>query len=309
MNKLRTSNAPSPAIGTSSQQPAMGGLPMKRLGSGGGASRAPSSLSIRSRDSPVPKADTGTPGITSVRPELSRTPSAATVTQSRHFLPPASPRQPTQRSFRGTTAASRRAEAVALPTADEPETTVPSPTASESTSTLSSDSDEPPIRQSQLFRRPPPFQRQKKTNLSNVDDIGEDSGDSSPTFLPFATKADGPPQREDPSATLKDTTPPRTRAHPGAVAARESKANTSTPKGKGKQPAGRLESSASSASSAAPPSGAETAHHRRIDALSPKHRAELARLSPRRQGTREGSDGTPSMGSSFSDLDGESHVT
>ncbi|KAH7057305.1 hypothetical protein B0J12DRAFT_409289 [Macrophomina phaseolina] len=38
-------------------------------------------------------------------------------------------------------------------------------------------------------------------------------------------------------------------------------------------------------------------------ALSPRHRAELARLSPRGGATREGSEGTPSMGSSFSDLD------
>ncbi|KAL1630675.1 uroporphyrin-III C-methyltransferase [Diplodia seriata] len=38
-------------------------------------------------------------------------------------------------------------------------------------------------------------------------------------------------------------------------------------------------------------------------ALSPRHRAELARMSPGMK--REGSEGTPSMGSSFSDLDGE----
>lgn len=38
-------------------------------------------------------------------------------------------------------------------------------------------------------------------------------------------------------------------------------------------------------------------------ALSPRHRAELARLSPGMK--REGSEGTPSMGSSFSDLDGK----
>ncbi|KAJ9622651.1 uroporphyrin-III C-methyltransferase [Taxawa tesnikishii (nom. ined.)] len=37
------------------------------------------------------------------------------------------------------------------------------------------------------------------------------------------------------------------------------------------------------------------------DALSPKRRAELAKLSPRTK--KEGSEGTPSMGSSFSDLD------
>ena len=39
-------------------------------------------------------------------------------------------------------------------------------------------------------------------------------------------------------------------------------------------------------------------------ALSPKQRAELAKLSPRLK--KGGSDGTPSMGSSFSDLDGKS---
>lgn len=75
-----------------------------------------------------------------------------------------------------------------------------------------------------------------------------------------------------------------------------------------------MESSASSASSAAPTTntgenamGTSTGQHKRIDALSPRHRAELARLSPRSRGRKgpDGSDGTPSMGSSFSDLDGE----
>ena len=36
MNKLRTSNAPTPVLGPTSQQPVAGGVPMKRLGSGGG---------------------------------------------------------------------------------------------------------------------------------------------------------------------------------------------------------------------------------------------------------------------------------
>jgi hypothetical protein len=46
----------------------------------------------------------------------------------------------------------------------------------------------------------------------------------------------------------------------------------------------------------------------RLGALSPRHRAELKRLSPRGPGAggaAEGSEGTPSMGSSFSDLDGQ----
>ena len=114
--------------------------------------------------------------------------------------------------------------------------------------------------------------------------------------------------RDTPPAT---STPPRTRAHPSILAAQRSPVAT-TPRGKGKQ-AVPLESSASSNSSAAPPSSGNTpseaaAAHQRISALSPRHRAELARLNPRRSGTQgEGSDGgTPSMGSSFSDLDGES---
>lgn len=331
MTKLRTSNAPTPVLGSTSQQTVAGGVPMKRLGSGGGgASRAPSSLSIRSRDSPVARTDVvGGTGTPSMRPELSRTPSAATVTQSRPFLPPSSPRQPVQRSFRST-ATSRRTETTPLPAATDSPTTAAaaSPPASESTSTSSSsadeDSDAPPARQSQLFRRPPPFQRHKKTKtaLADVDDTGEDSGDDSPTFLPFAAAkgGDGTQQpREDISATLRDNaaTPPRTtRTHPSnIVAVQTARANTSaTARGKGKQPVhtGKLESSASSVSSTAAtpgataPSEAAQQHRRQLDALSPRHRAELARLSPRRQGTaRDGSDGTPSMGSSFSDLDGK----
>lgn len=78
MSRLRSSNAPTPTPGaTAGQTPVVGGLPMKRLGSGGcerrsdaradtrlitPASRAPSSLSMRARDSPLPRVDTSIPG-------------------------------------------------------------------------------------------------------------------------------------------------------------------------------------------------------------------------------------------------------
>jgi hypothetical protein len=56
--------------------------------------------------------------------------------------------------------------------------------------------------------------------------------------------------------------------------------------------------------------GARTGSERRGPAgplLSPRRTAELAARGNRGKGaSREGSDGTPSMGSSFSDLDGES---
>jgi hypothetical protein len=170
-----------------------------------------------------------------------------------------------------------------------------------------------------MFRRPPPFQQHKKSHLSNVDDDGEDSDDdSSPTFLPFAKPAAVSGQRpEDPSATLRDTQIDQTRVRAGSGAAgtrtgrenikQEKDAPEPSSKIKGKQPvaAAKMESSASSASSAPTP-GDVAGQHKRLDALSPRRRAELARLSPRNRGKKgDGSDGTPSMGSSFSDLDGK----
>lgn len=173
-----------------------------------------------------------------------------------------------------------------------------------------------------MFRRPPAL-KQKKPNLSNVDDDNEESDDS----LPFAKAPTG--QREDPSATLRDTPPTElsSRARSGTAGGtrptrdnvlKQQEKDVAEPsaKSKGKQPvhiATKMESSASSASSAAPTTNTtgdamvtSTGQHKRIDALSPRRRAELARLSPRSRGRkgRDGSDGTPSMGSSFSDLDG-----
>ncbi|QDS68343.1 hypothetical protein FKW77_010709 [Venturia effusa] len=365
MSRLRSSNAPTPTPGAvAGQTPVTGGLPMKRLGSGGcelrsderegirlitAASRTPSSLSIRPRDSPIPRVDTSIPG--SPRPgasTLSRTPSANTVTQSKHFLPP-SPRREVPRSFRTSQPPPPPRKLDTAPLLATTETNASSP-ASDSSSSTDSDSDNGPIRRSQMFRRPPAL-KQKKPNLSNVDDEDEESDDS----LPFAKPAAQP---EDPSATLRDTPPTETsRARSGTAAGgttrpfrdnplkqKDKDAAEPSAKSKGKQPVSnnnnnnnaattttKMESSASSASSAAAPAtntftnaalaGGEATmvtsaggQHRRIDALSPRHRAELARLSPRRSsrvggrkgpdgGGGGGSDGTPSMGSSFSDLD------
>ncbi|KAF2435676.1 hypothetical protein EJ08DRAFT_645374 [Tothia fuscella] len=320
MSRIRPSNVASPAPGASGH-PGLGGIPMKRLGSGG-ASRAPSSLSIRSRDSPIPKIDGSIPGTPRANaPPLSRTPSTNTITQSRHFLPP-SPRQPVQRSFRTSNppAAARKLDTAPLPYTTE--TGASSPTSS-TTSTSSSESDTAAVKRSQMFRRPPPFSTHKKSTLSNVDDLDdEESEEDSPTFLPFAkatvTTTTAGQRPEDPSATLRDTdSDPRNRIPPSEqkrlVKDKEEEIGTESSqgspaykgKGKGKAPLTRMESSASSASSAPAPGETRQQHQkRRLDALSPRHRAELARLSPRRRGTKQdGSDGTPSMGSSFSDLD------
>ena len=343
------------------------------------ASRAPSSLSIR-KDSPIPRADGSIPGTPrAMPPPLSRTPSANTVTQSRHFLPP-SPRQRNTRP--ATTIQSsglgRRFETnpSTTPLSTAAETTRTSSPASSSSSSSSSSSDGEVISRSHAFRRPPRF-RAQKPSLADIDNDDSEDEDS-PTFLPFAqpgtaapSATAGPQARyADPSATLRDAQlrglaaradetpdPSAQRHHRGGAAGGSSDKTVETQqdgartpdrkhKGKGKQPAMReAESSptSSSASSAAfvgvnaatsaggqasghPHSAASAAaktgqqqaqpsgKHRRLDTLSPRHRAELARLSPRRQGskgsvgsgghTHENSDGTPSMGSSFSDLDG-----
>jgi len=203
-------------VGASSNTstPTPGGVAMKRLGSGG-TPRAPSQLSMRSaRDSPIPRhgemsgAGTPRPGA----PGISRTPSANTVTQSRHFLPP-SPRQPVQSSFRSANvSAPRKRDSAPLPTAPEAKSNASSPASSSSSE--SSSSDEAPLHRSHIFRRPHPrFQSHKKTTLGNfVSSEGEDGSDDedSPTFLPSATKG-GPgnsssttTQRPDPNITLRD---------------------------------------------------------------------------------------------------------
>lgn len=141
---------------------------------------------------------------------------------------------------------------------------------------------------SQAFRRPTHY---SKTTRHGYDDEDEDEdAESSGGFLPFATTATG---SADGAATIKSPVKRGFEQRPAAP-----------------------DSSASSASSAAaaPPSTTHAGKKRDTkgdytqvspaSALSPRHRSELSKLSPRVR--KDGSEGTPSMGSSFSDLDGKS---
>lgn len=135
-------------------------------------------------------------------------------------------------------------------------------------------------------------------------DDDEDDEDESPAFLPFSTEA-APQAPPDPSATLRLPTsipspPPKPTSSPDPPRPRSQMTH----------------SSASSAGSSPAAAGAPTdpgrgrnqpAAPRIPGPLSPRRAAELAAVSPRRRAGlgRDGSDGTPSMGSSFSDLDGE----
>jgi hypothetical protein len=145
-----------------------------------------------------------------------------------------------------------------------------SPPSSPSSNSGSSSSPSPAI-PSRVSRRPPQFAPHRdKRNHSDDDDEDDDE----PAFMPLASN--------DPSATLRDD--PRT-------------ATRRTTRGKGDI----SQTSDSSTSSVSPivTRGAPGQRRSTPGPLSPKRTAELS-------GRKESSDGTPSMGSSFSDLDGMS---
>ncbi|KAF1992310.1 hypothetical protein K402DRAFT_443123 [Aulographum hederae CBS 113979] len=357
MRKIGPSNAPTPPPGAGSSHTAAGGLPMKRLGSGGGTSRAPSALSFRSRDSPILK-DSSIPGTPrSAAPQLSRTPSTTTVTQSRlNQNAPPSPRQPhaqLHRSFRTSYPPTQQRKpepsARAPPTEqnvdDSHSPVAPSSPVLSSSSDSSSSSEELPVRRSQIFKRPSRYKSKHTPGLDMNEEQSDEVDDAG--LLPFANSpkpTSSRMQTPDPSATLRGAAGSSDKAPSTSTARAYAAKAVSDPKGKGRHqsharnpshqqaqiPA--VDSSASSASSAtgmgipqadgergsalsqsqlsrasaASPSSQSSqgpsgiSGHRHM--LSPRHRSELARLSPRRAG-KDGSDGTPSMGSSFSDLD------
>lgn len=166
-----------------------------------------------------------------------------------------------------------------------------------SSSSSSSESEmEGPAHRSQLFKRPPRFQKQRPRDLLSYDeDPDEDDPDrSDDASLPFAQA-----HRPTTSENAKSSTQ-RGSAHanrPKLHQRTSSNANTKQAQG----PISEVSSSlASSASDIPMPKTTKPGP------LSPKHRAELAKLSPRgpgNAGKKEGSEGTPSMGSSFSDID------
>ncbi|KAI9709383.1 MAG: hypothetical protein M1812_007719 [Candelaria pacifica] len=282
----------------------MGEQATKRVGSGGAGPRVPSSLSVRSRDSPIPQNDHGTSStpVKASAPPMSRTSSTNTAIASRQIMPP-SPRQQTKRSSRGSFAASLKPEAVAeaIPEVDAPTSDEYPHLRSEaavSSSTSSSDSGSPANVRSQTFKRPPSF-ASRKSPIGHFAE--EEDEDEDPAFLPFSN----PPATttgQDPGATLRvDSRKPDVEKIPRKAVPSRAK--------QPRQPTQTAHSSASSAGSAPATmnvggDGAQS-HRPPPGPLSPRRAAELAGLSPRRRANgKDGSDGTPSMGSSFSDLDG-----
>ena len=292
----------SPTLGSASSSAVAGGQAMARAPSGG--SRVPSSLSYRSKERPASRGEGSAvdmPPPTRTQ-QLSRNSSTSTVFQMQKPYLSTHPRSPqeVQSSFapnRITREGSRRS--VEASPKQQPVSLIRSNTASvkaeDSSTSSSSDSDNPaPISQSRIFMRRPRYSASKAPlhPLSDADEEGEDS----PPFLPFSNpKAVKSIPASDPSATLRvppETPPPQ-------------RPTTGTPT-KSKQPEQpphpNIYSSSSSAQSQ--PSSSAQSQPKPRQGRSTQAQTPLSTLSPRqRRITKEGSEGTPSMGSSFSDLD------
>ena len=166
----------------------------------------------------------------------------------------------------------------------------PSSKAGNSSSSSSESEAAPPLSRSQAYMRRPRHSS-SKVPLGLLSDADEDDADS-PPFLPFSNPNPAVPApasiNNDPSATLRTAPhlPPSdkipTPAPVPALTSSSSSAQSSQPHKRPSRPA--------------PPKPASPSHRQSNEPASA--------LSPRqRRVVKDGSEGTPSMGSSFSDLD------
>lgn len=253
---------------------------------------------------------------------MSRTPSTRTVTQSRY---PSS--QHDHRPFRSSFGSHHRKPVVL----DDITGESPSPPmASSSSSAISSSSDErpthPSVAKSQIFRRPPDL-RTISSEGDAEDDDDDDDDDSSAGLLPFASRDHSVKTSTDPAATLRRPSatdrssqlrqdalsPPATteavqdQRRRSVDTEQQRRGSRPSPPPQSQQARGNERPGVAARATTSPPlrPGTSPAMLRNPSArgagpLSPRHRAEV--LSGRQ--SKDSSEGTPSMGSSFSDLDG-----
>ncbi|KAK1144783.1 hypothetical protein N8T08_004794 [Aspergillus melleus] len=278
------SSSPSPAPGSVSGSTALGNPPAsKGAPAASTGSRPPNRLTLQQKDNVPPR------GITS-----RRTSSTTTVNQikgpresPRNETPGGEPKDPRRESFGRRPSTGRRDQTPNIPVHR-------SPTLEEEYLTSSSSESESDDEGIMASRRGPRFRRFGKFSMHRpgLRDEDEDE-DESPAFVPLSPEPESGPSAQDLNATLRD--------EPA-----DARRRTVNPNQVARQPI-TAESSASSISSGNPATLSAGDRRRRANQmggpLSPR-RTELG-YSPRRSVTsgRETSDGTPSMGSSFSDLD------
>ncbi len=334
----RQSATPSPVPGSVSAS-MVGGQAMKRAGSGG--SRVPSRLSTQALGSPVTTGGDSTPGTpaksrTSL-PFRSISGQAAGPSQARG--PPGTSRPISRQSSKDdaptSTTQSRRGSIQHQLARSPGQPRNPQP--------QSSDSEDDMTQSRIAARRPNPSaihrralsQRQSHRGASAAEpnqqqahqsDGDDDDDEDEPSFLPFANPSSNPAEpkgrrasssQQDPSATLRgnvnvqsqgQATRPSATRHITSERVSSPTVEPPTPVQPRKQDAASSTSSPSSPTNLSrPPSNTNPAQTvqtqsnvpRVSNPLSPPHRA-LLQSSPRRG---PGSDTSPSMGSSFSDLD------
>lgn len=239
-----------------------------------GHQRAPSALSAR-KDYSFPRNESsgsGTPVDPSFRPDISRNTSGGSNTYS-HNLGGGSTPRPMKEGPRPGETLSQRRRASALPVSS------PNPPSPGPADTSSEDSDDSSPAQSRIIRRPPRFQSQDEPR-----GYGDDDDDVEPAFQ----------VQDHGSSDLSATVTGDGRAEskiPGHTRARLHQSQTSD---------------SSTGSAAVIPRQSRSGGRGAPGPISPRA-AQLAGRSPsgkNKEASREGSDGTPSMGSSFSDLDG-----
>ncbi|KAI1466541.1 uncharacterized protein F4812DRAFT_82724 [Daldinia caldariorum] len=290
--------------------------PMRRTASGDRSVRAPSALSIR-KDSALPRNDgsvPGTPMRSTPRPTVARTSSSNTAVVYTVRNLNSSGKAPVKPNID-----SQRHRLSSLPIAtsvdeedtqnnnnnnsDNQKTEIPSPVPDDYSDSESSSSSSSPA-QSRIIRRPPRFQGTDAAPSSfaddedDGDDDDDDDDDAGPAFLPYQLQADGSSgAQHDLNATLRGN-PSRdfVKRHAAAAAAM----------GSGR--VHRSQTSDSSTNSTAPSAMSNSRTGPGGGPLSPRRTMELAGRSPGAKGKGKGhsknsDSGTPSIGSSFSDLD------
>lgn len=313
----RQSATPSPAP-SSVAGSTVGGQAMRRGGSGG--SVVPKRLSLHARDSPPVMSEGSTPS-TPAKSRTSlplRTTSGGIGAQLRSGLNTSRPmsRQTSKESVPPSQNQSRRGSVQHQASRSPAQAKIPSPESSESEDDMT--------RSRMAARRPNPSSvsrrvtRQRRSHepqdASGADDEDADDDDA-PAFVPLSPDAQeraSPIHQQDPSATLRGGFG-GTHTNQQPITHRRTTSERIAPVMGQLQQQPTLQSSVSSASSGAqasttietqqsdamPDQGA--LRTRRQGPLSPRQQAALAAagLSPRNRG----SDTSPSMGSSFSDLD------
>ncbi|KAE8372618.1 hypothetical protein BDV26DRAFT_285786 [Aspergillus bertholletiae] len=261
------SSSPSPAPGSVSGSTALGGQSTK---SGPGAG-------------PPPRRTSSATTINQIKPSR----------ESPRTETPVEPKDPRWESFNRRSSANKRDQAPVPSALVHRSPTLQEEDLSSSSSSSSSDEDDGlASRRGLLFRRFGKFSTHRHGLRGD-----EDDEDESPAFVaisPGQPEASRDPSAQDLNATL------RLQGEDQAGARRRTSEQSPIPRA-----LITAESSMSSVSSGAP----VTAQLQRANSipspLSPRRTAEAARHSPRRLNAsgRDTSDGTPSMGSSFSDLD------